>query len=73
MPERLVNGIDTVKLPGRNQPEANIAQLVHDWLSNEWNGKWIMILDGADDSDVFYGPGRDGALNGQPLGLGEMI
>ena len=47
---------DAVKLPGRNQPRANIPQLVYGWLSNERNGRWIMILDSADDHDVFYSP-----------------
>ncbi|KAM7210080.1 hypothetical protein V8F06_014537 [Rhypophila decipiens] len=46
---------DTIKLPGRNQPKADIPQLVYGWLSNERNGRWIMILDSADDTDVFYG------------------
>ncbi|GAB1319497.1 hypothetical protein MFIFM68171_09707 [Madurella fahalii] len=45
---------DAVKLPGRNQPKADIPQLVYYWLSNERNGRWIMILDSADDGDVFY-------------------
>lgn len=30
---------DTVKLPGRKQPEADIPQLVYSWMSNERNGK----------------------------------
>lgn len=29
-------------------------QLVYGWLSNEQNGKWCMILDSADDHDVFF-------------------
>ena len=45
---------DAVKLPSRNQPKANIPQLVYSWLSNKRNGRWIMILDSADDGDVFY-------------------
>ena len=45
---------DTVKLPGRNQPKADIPHLVCRWLSNERNGRWIMILDSADDRDVLY-------------------
>ncbi|SPO02487.1 uncharacterized protein DNG_05160 [Cephalotrichum gorgonifer] len=35
------------------------------WLSNERNGRWIMILDSADDYEVFYGAseaGRDRPL-----------
>ncbi|KAK0744820.1 hypothetical protein B0T21DRAFT_380952 [Apiosordaria backusii] len=42
---------DSVKLAGRNQPKANIPQLVYAWLSNERNGRWVMILDSADDCD----------------------
>ncbi|KAK4683078.1 hypothetical protein QC764_0025720 [Podospora pseudoanserina] len=45
---------DAVKLTGRNLPKADILQLVYSWLSNERNGRWIMILDSADDRDVFY-------------------
>ncbi|KAB5566910.1 P-loop containing nucleoside triphosphate hydrolase protein [Coniochaeta sp. 2T2.1] len=47
---------DTVKLPSRNQPKANLLQLVYGWLCNERNGRWVMVLDSADDRDVFYGP-----------------
>jgi tetratricopeptide (TPR) repeat protein len=56
---------DAVKLPGRNQPKANIPQLVYGWLSNERNGRWVMILDSADDRDVFYSPTNSDAHNGQ--------
>ncbi|KAI0439763.1 P-loop containing nucleoside triphosphate hydrolase protein [Xylaria telfairii] len=45
---------DAVKIPGRNQPEADIPQLVYQWLQNERNGQWLMVLDSADDIDVFY-------------------
>ncbi|KAK4161920.1 P-loop containing nucleoside triphosphate hydrolase protein [Cladorrhinum sp. PSN259] len=54
---------DTVKLPGRNQPKANIPQLVYGWLSNERNSRWIIILDSADDYDVFYAPASSGVSN----------
>ncbi|KAJ4155923.1 hypothetical protein LMH87_001145 [Akanthomyces muscarius] len=54
---------DAVKLPDRHKPKADIPQLLHAWLSNERNGKWFMILDSADDQDVFYG----GERGSQPL------
>ncbi|KAK0747265.1 hypothetical protein B0T21DRAFT_397714 [Apiosordaria backusii] len=54
---------DSVKLAGRNQPKANIPQLVYAWLSNERNGRWVMILDSADDCDVFYPPTSSDARN----------
>ncbi|PCD20337.1 hypothetical protein AU210_016204 [Fusarium oxysporum f. sp. radicis-cucumerinum] len=44
---------DKVKLIGRNRPDADVLQLVFDWLSNGRNGKWLLVLDSADDSDVW--------------------
>ncbi|KAK4233700.1 hypothetical protein C8A03DRAFT_38572 [Achaetomium macrosporum] len=38
---------DAVKLPGRNEPRTDIRQLVYGWLSNQRNGRWIMIFDSA--------------------------
>jgi tetratricopeptide (TPR) repeat protein len=53
---------DAVKLPGRSQLKANIPQLVCGWLSNKRNGRWTIILDSADDRDVFFATndGREG-------------
>jgi tetratricopeptide (TPR) repeat protein len=34
----------------------DVFKTVHDWLSDEANGKWVMILDNADDIDVFKAP-----------------
>ncbi|EAQ93491.1 hypothetical protein CHGG_01726 [Chaetomium globosum CBS 148.51] len=56
---------DNVKLPGRNQPGADIPQLVYGWLSNERNGRWIIILDSADDRNVFYS--SDNVCNRKPF------
>ncbi|RYP03247.1 hypothetical protein DL764_005294 [Monosporascus ibericus] len=46
---------DAAKIPGRNQPKADILQLVYQWLRNERNGQWLIVLDSADDVNVFYG------------------
>jgi tetratricopeptide (TPR) repeat protein len=43
-----------LELPGRDRPGANALQLVHNWLQDEANGTWLLILDNADDVDVFY-------------------
>jgi len=43
-----------LKLPGIKDPKVNIFQLVSEWLSDENNGKWTMVLDNADDIDVFF-------------------
>jgi tetratricopeptide (TPR) repeat protein len=41
---------DTVKLFGRRDPKANIFKLVHDWLRDSKNGKWVLIFDNVDDA-----------------------
>lgn len=45
---------DSVKLPERKQPTANIPLLVKNWLSIEHNGRWIIIFDSADETEVLY-------------------
>jgi TFIIF-interacting CTD phosphatase-like protein len=42
---------DQVRLAGRNDPQADIFKLVHNWLRNEKNGKWLVVLDNADDRE----------------------
>ncbi|KAH7418770.1 hypothetical protein BKA64DRAFT_208003 [Cadophora sp. MPI-SDFR-AT-0126] len=39
-----------VKIFGRLNPQANILQLVHDWLCDDRKGKWVLILDNVDDA-----------------------
>lgn len=43
---------DNVKLMGRNRPDVDVLQLVFDWLSNTRNGKWLLVLDSADNDGV---------------------
>lgn len=38
---------------GWDDPKADIVQLVHAWLINEVNRRWILVLDSADNPDVF--------------------
>ena len=45
---------DRVKIPRRDEPKADILRLVSDWLCDEANGQWVMILDNADDISVFF-------------------
>lgn len=53
---------DTVKLPGRDAPDANIPQLVHNWLSQNRNGRWTIVLDSADDNDTLCQARDDGKV-----------
>ncbi|KAI0103841.1 P-loop containing nucleoside triphosphate hydrolase protein [Nemania sp. FL0031] len=59
---------DTVRAPGRNQPGANVFQLVYQWLQNERHGKWVMVLDSADNPNVFYATDEKGK---QTAGVGQ--
>ncbi|KAM0562365.1 hypothetical protein ACHAPJ_002055 [Fusarium lateritium] len=45
---------DKLKLPWRDDPKCNVLQLVYDWLCDEENGPWLMIVDNADSADVFF-------------------
>jgi tetratricopeptide (TPR) repeat protein len=42
-----------LELPGWNDPKTNILDLVWRWLSDIRSGRWFLILDNADDTDVF--------------------
>jgi hypothetical protein len=65
-----------VKIAGRKDPKANIFKLVRDWLCDEKNGKWLIILDNIDDGRLLHeapslsrdrsGSGQSG-ISRQPL------
>ena len=40
---------ETLRLPGWNDPKADVLQLVHHWLSSDQHGKWLFVLDNLDD------------------------
>ncbi|KAL4778621.1 hypothetical protein BJX76DRAFT_352467 [Aspergillus varians] len=45
---------DQLNLPGRTEREVDIFKLVSQWLSDNANGHWLMILDNADNKDMFF-------------------
>jgi hypothetical protein len=60
---------NSVKISGRQNPEANIFQLVHDWLRNNRKGNWVLILDNVDDATyLLERTGQDGQTNGTERG-----
>ncbi|KAI7973725.1 hypothetical protein EIK77_000227 [Talaromyces pinophilus] len=42
------------EIPGRDDPKMNVFQLVSQWLCDESNGRWLMVLDNADDDQIFF-------------------
>ncbi|KAK3192040.1 hypothetical protein K4F52_002085 [Lecanicillium sp. MT-2017a] len=45
---------DRLALPRRHDPKVNILTLVRDWLQRDDVASWLLILDNADDLDVFF-------------------
>ncbi|RYP47171.1 hypothetical protein DL768_006721 [Monosporascus sp. mg162] len=45
---------DALALPRRRDPGVNIFALVRDWLQKEDVRPWLMIIDNADDVDMFF-------------------
>ena len=45
---------DRLELPGRHDPRVDILQLVSNWLRDETNGQWMIVLDNADDVETFF-------------------
>ena len=47
-----MNIASVIELPGRDDPKVDILHLVRNWLCDERNGRWLLILDSADDDSV---------------------
>ncbi|KAF5235111.1 hypothetical protein FAUST_7283 [Fusarium austroamericanum] len=45
---------DRAEIPGREDPKADILNIVYNWLCSEKSGQWLMILDNADDDGSFF-------------------
>jgi tetratricopeptide (TPR) repeat protein len=49
---------DRLQLPERSDPKSNVLRLVSDWLRDEANGRWFMIVDNADNVETFSPSGK---------------
>jgi tetratricopeptide (TPR) repeat protein len=47
---------EMTRMDGWDNPKEDVLRLVRNWLSDESNGRWAMIVDNADDSAVFFPP-----------------
>jgi len=43
---------ERIELPGQENPKADVFKLFYDWLPDERHGKWLLVLDNADDASV---------------------
>ena len=44
-----------LRLPGLHDSEIDVVQSVFDWLSDDDNSSWLLVLDNADDQEMFFG------------------
>ena len=44
------------RITGWNQPQYDSLQLMKDWFESEESGKWLIVIDNADDIDRLYKP-----------------
>ena len=54
---------ERLQLPGWDDPKVDILAMMHRWLSDENHGKWMMVVDNADNRDVVFGA-WSGEMNG---------
>jgi tetratricopeptide (TPR) repeat protein len=47
---------EATKMDGWDDPKMDVLRLVRSWLCDESNGRWVMVVDNADDADVVFTP-----------------
>ncbi|OAG08426.1 uncharacterized protein CC84DRAFT_1203804 [Paraphaeosphaeria sporulosa] len=45
---------EATKMDGWDDPKADVLRLVRSWLCDKSNGRWVMVVDNADDASVFF-------------------
>ncbi|TVY38157.1 Kinesin light chain [Lachnellula subtilissima] len=53
-----------LRIPGLDQPNVDVLTVVSDWLSEKSNGPFLMILDNADDAEIWE---KSGSPSEKPL------
>ena len=59
------------RLVGARDPKVDQLQLVKQWLEDEDSGNWVMIIDNADDENLFFGEDEDRA--GGPFSFSNTL
>jgi hypothetical protein len=45
---------DRRELLGRNKSKAKVRRLVSDWLEDDTNKRWLIVVDNADNVETFF-------------------
>lgn len=54
-----------LKLDGYDDPKVDTGHLVYEWLNGENDAEWLMIVDNADDANVFMHQSGQDSVTGQ--------
>ena len=60
-------------MPVREERNIDMLRMVCDWLSDEENGPWLMILDNADDDELWLGSNARTPSSGSSLPLIDYL
>ncbi|KAF4921131.1 Kinesin light chain 3 [Colletotrichum fructicola] len=66
-------------IPGYDDPKADMLMLVKTWLENGVRGRWLMVIDNADDTQLFFPSLSDSSITNTHMsantqgGLGRYI
>ncbi|EGU80995.1 hypothetical protein FOXB_08470 [Fusarium oxysporum f. sp. conglutinans Fo5176] len=52
--EGYTNIANECKIPGHEDPTFDVLQVVQDWLESKESGPWLMVIDNADDLQLFF-------------------
>ncbi|OIW22782.1 hypothetical protein CONLIGDRAFT_664815 [Coniochaeta ligniaria NRRL 30616] len=64
------------QIPGHDDPKADVLALVKRWLEREDHGLWLMVIDNADDTQLFFGQqgaSENGSASGHEGDLGRYL
>lgn len=53
--QSFVDIAETLNIPGCSDREADVLRLTRDWLKNQTDVRWLMIIDNADNEKLFFG------------------
>ncbi|KAF4930991.1 Kinesin light chain [Colletotrichum viniferum] len=61
------------EIPGHKDKEVDIFSLVKEWLGNKRRGQWLLVIDNADDTEVFFPTNPKAEAGRQTTSLGHSI
>ena len=62
-----------LNLPEWDDLSPDAFQIVSEWLNDEGHGPWLMILDSADDIDLFFQKAGESPTNTQHRGISQFV